>query len=128
MTNPGKGGRGKTAPYQTVHYRIPEPIKPTVEKLAAAYRVLVVEGNLSGACEQLLKQVDGSITGASGPSNYSELEELHSQLAAAQEQIKQLKTERERVLNTLAPAMDGIKANAAGKLIKAIKQVFPELA
>jgi len=128
MTNPGKGGRGKAAPYQTVHYRIPEPIKPTVERLAAAYRILVVDGSLSGAHEQLLKKVDDTITGATESSSYSELEELHSKLAVAQEQIDQLRAERERVLNTLAPAMEGIKANAAGKLIKVVKQAFPELA
>lgn len=128
MSNPGKGGRGKSAPYQTVHYRIPEPIKPTVERLAAAYRILVVDGDRSGAHNQLLEQVDSTITGSTQASDHSELNELHLQLAAAQDQINQLKAEREQALNVIASAMENIKANAAGKLIKAVKQVFPELA
>lgn len=33
-----KGGRGKKAPYKTVHYRIPEPIKPIVEDIADKFR------------------------------------------------------------------------------------------
>jgi hypothetical protein len=32
------GGRGIKAPYQTTHCRIPEPIKPLVEKLSADYK------------------------------------------------------------------------------------------
>ena len=37
----GIGGRGKRAPYQTTMYRIPAPLKPTVENLAASYRDIV---------------------------------------------------------------------------------------
>lgn len=36
-----KGGRGKKAPYETTHVRIPVPIKEIVEKLSADYK----EGN-----------------------------------------------------------------------------------
>jgi chromosome segregation ATPase len=36
-----KGGRGKKAPYQSTHCRIPEPIKKTVEDFAASYREFV---------------------------------------------------------------------------------------
>jgi len=32
------GGRGLKAPYQTTHCRIPEPIKPLVEKLSTEYK------------------------------------------------------------------------------------------
>ena len=39
--NHGFRGRGKVAPYITTHYRIPLPIKPTVEILANKYRELV---------------------------------------------------------------------------------------
>lgn len=45
MTKP-IGGRGKKAPYQTTHYRIPEPIKPLVELLAEQYRNYVFEGDV----------------------------------------------------------------------------------
>lgn len=41
MNNPAKGGRGKKAPYNTTHYRIPEPLKALVEEIAANYRELI---------------------------------------------------------------------------------------
>ena len=40
MNNFTKGGRGKKAPYETVHYRIPKPIKSTVQKLSNTYKNL----------------------------------------------------------------------------------------
>ena len=41
-----KGGRGKKAPYQTTHCRVPEPCKPVVEKLVAYYKLLVDDDEL----------------------------------------------------------------------------------
>ena len=41
MANFTKGGRGKKAPYETVHYRIPKPLKSTIQKLANAYKNLL---------------------------------------------------------------------------------------
>ena len=41
MANFTKGGRGKKAPYETVHYRIPKPLKLTIQKLANAYKNLL---------------------------------------------------------------------------------------
>lgn len=38
MADPTRGGRGKVAPYRTTHYRIPVPIKPLIEQIAAVYR------------------------------------------------------------------------------------------
>ena len=40
MTDFTKGGRGKKAPYETVHYRIPKPLKSTIQKLSNTYRNL----------------------------------------------------------------------------------------
>ena len=37
MTTP-VGGRGKVAPYKTIHVRIPEPIKEEVQELTRRYR------------------------------------------------------------------------------------------
>ena len=36
-----KDGRGKKAPYETVHYRIPKPLKSTIQKLTSAYKNLL---------------------------------------------------------------------------------------
>ena len=41
MTNFTKGGRGKKAPYETVHYRILKPLKLTIQKLTNAYKNLL---------------------------------------------------------------------------------------
>ena len=41
MTDFTKGGRGKKAPYETVHYRIPKPLKSTIQKLSNTYRNLL---------------------------------------------------------------------------------------
>lgn len=34
-----KGGRGKKAPYETTHIRIPIPLKSKIEKLIQEYRL-----------------------------------------------------------------------------------------
>ena len=38
------GGRGKKAPYETTHLRIPLPIKTDIEKLIENYRLSVIDG------------------------------------------------------------------------------------
>lgn len=38
------GGRGKKAPYETTHLRIPVPIKTDIEKLIENYRLSVIDG------------------------------------------------------------------------------------
>jgi hypothetical protein len=38
------GGRGKKAPYETTHLRIPVPIKADIEKLIEHYRLSVIDG------------------------------------------------------------------------------------
>lgn len=43
MSKP-KGGRGKQAPYESTHVRVPVPIKAKVDKLVEDYRVLVFDG------------------------------------------------------------------------------------
>ena len=35
------GGRGRKAPYDSMHYRIPMPLKPAIENIASRYRDLV---------------------------------------------------------------------------------------
>lgn len=37
------GGRGKKAPYESMHYRIPMPLKPAIENIASRYRDLISE-------------------------------------------------------------------------------------
>lgn len=70
MTDFIKGGRGKRAPYETVMYRIPVPIKAVVEKIGFAYRLLA-DGIVDPKGEQLIKRVENAIaaTGYQPESN-----------------------------------------------------------
>ena len=69
MTSISKGGRGKRAPYTTTHYRIPEPIKPIVEQLADAYRLLVDKASFEPHASQLLSNVQTAIANSTYPEN-----------------------------------------------------------
>lgn len=55
-----KGGRGKRAPYETVMYRIPAPIKPVVELIGHTYRLLV-DGVADPKGEQLIRRVEDAV-------------------------------------------------------------------
>lgn len=63
MLNPGRGGRGKRAPYNTIHYRIPEPIKPVVEMLADRFRQLIGGGVSDPSGEDLIRRIEVAIAG-----------------------------------------------------------------
>lgn len=54
------GGRGKKAPYMTEMYRIPTPIKETVQLLAMAYRKVCDTDPITSP-SHLLKQVQSTI-------------------------------------------------------------------
>jgi hypothetical protein len=43
MTKP-LGGRGKKAPYETTHMRVPLPLKTQIEKLIEDYRLSAIDG------------------------------------------------------------------------------------
>ena len=42
-----KGGRGRKAPYESTHIRVPEPIKPRVEEMMERFKSFVAEEGLS---------------------------------------------------------------------------------
>lgn len=73
-----KGGRGKRAPYETVMYRIPAPIKPTVEMFGHAYRVLV-DGVVDPNGEDLIKRVKDAIVATEYKPQFVSAEKLHSE-------------------------------------------------
>lgn len=43
MTKP-TGGRGKKAPYETTHVRVPLPLKDHIDQLIEDYRLSIIEG------------------------------------------------------------------------------------
>lgn len=57
-----------------------------------------------------------------------ENEQLKLDKQELQNQVARLKAEHEARLNLLATAMEGVKPNSAGRLIKAVKQAYLELA
>ncbi len=123
MNSKSKGGRGLKAPYATTHYRIPEPIKTSVERFAAAYRILAFSDNLEG-CENLIKSVDNAT------ANLGEVEEeikrLKLELALTKTRVEVLENERESAIRNLVTAYslgsrDGVKMKAE------IAIAFPEI-
>lgn len=131
MSNPGKGGRGKSAPYLTTHYRIPEPIKPVVERLAGAYRILAGSKNWS-SCNSLLERVDAAIADTNQDDRHqfniyeAIIEKQQTDLTTIQKQLDELKSEKERVVNILVPSLE-LKPQQGRKIQDAIKLAFPEL-
>ena len=123
MSNPGKGGRGKNAPYSTTHCRIPEPLKATVERFSSAYKILI-GGDNEGGCKQLINIVDNAISNFDESQN--EMEHLKKELARLMHEIEALKIERENAIKNLLPALE-MKSREGVKMRAAIASAFPEL-
>ena len=60
MTDPGKGGKGRKAPYQSTLVRVPLPLKPLVVALIYAWRNCL-GSILDPKGENLVKQVEKAI-------------------------------------------------------------------
>jgi hypothetical protein len=103
-----KGGRGKKAPYQTSHYRIPQPIKPTVEMLAEQYRELIA-AELMAEAEEMLERVQGTISG-----NVSDEDKPGTKFS---------KVDLEQIVSILQEALT-LKANAGGKIKDRIREAL----
>ncbi len=123
MSNPGKGGRGKVAPYSTTHYRIPEPLKATVERLTSAYRILV-GSNDAEACKRFVNSVDNAITNL-GESQQN-IKELEAELIAAKKEIKALKIKTIKVTAKLETALQ-LKSREGTKMKEIIKESINDL-
>lgn len=108
MSDYSKGGRGRKAPYQTVHYRIPEPIKPTVELLADRYRQLS-NADLIDEANELLEEVQSTI--------------IKNQAVSAKAGTKFNEDDLEQVVFILKEALK-LKANAGGAIKERIREVI----
>jgi len=90
MADPGKGGKGKKAPYDSTLVRVPLPLKPLVKSLIFAWRnqlgtILDTNG------DSLRNQVENAIA-AAYPNN-----EPVNKLSLTVEPNNKLKTESERM-------------------------------
>lgn len=106
MSDPTKGGRGQKAPYQTTHYRIPEPIKPVVEQLALAYKRLVVNGVDP---KKLLDSVHEAISTGYYPQRHQQPKDLERMLEEIRERNEELISSRYQANQALAEAKREIK-------------------
>lgn len=58
-----KGGRGKKAPYETTHCRVPKQLKPLIDKLTGEYKKLVGQPEaLNHTIDTLTSLVDDTCT------------------------------------------------------------------
>lgn len=63
MTEFTKGGRGKAAPYETTHHRIPEPCKDTVKTICDTWKHLLSdEENGQDKAQKLLTDIQNVTT------------------------------------------------------------------
>lgn len=85
-----KGGKGKRAPYTTIHYRIPEPIKPLVERLANGYKTLL---GYERSTDELLNQVEKAIASSVYPSDEKVVPSKSEDISRLQAYIDKLEAE-----------------------------------
>lgn len=78
-----KGGRGKTAPYDTKLMRVPVGLEEQVQELIERYRHWVFNGNTIVGTDNPPRLLDAAVTNKP-VNNLPELEELRSQLEQAQ--------------------------------------------
>jgi hypothetical protein len=119
MSDPGVGGRGKKAPYETTHYRIPEPTKPVVEILVNKYRQTL--GSQSDPTGQaLLTKVEEAIL-----DTQSQQEDTSTalQLSLLRDECRKLKANQQRVKLLLQEALT-LRSNAGGAIKVKIREVI----
>ena len=111
MANFTKGGRGKKAPYETVHYRIPKPLKLTVQKLTNTYR------NLLGTkySDELIVNVEEviNLTGSKGNND--------TERTKAGTKYSELKQQVQNWQEAIENSEPGYKMRRADKLFEQIR-------
>ncbi len=111
MTDFTKGGRGKKAPYETVHYRIPKPLKSTIQKLSNTYR------NLLGTkySEELIVNVEETInlTACKGGNDTEGITKVGTKYSELKETVQ-------RWQKAIADSEPGFKTRRADKLFEEI--------
>lgn len=131
-----KGGRGKKVGYKTQMYRIPTPLRPTVERLGMQFRLLW-DGLVDPTGEKLISRIEGVIPDPSllsdsntrnqisgkGKVAISDIkyQELEDKLARCQSNCAELRQENQRLL------ADAAKADAAiSELRSLLEQAQPQ--
>lgn len=121
MANPGKGGKGKKAPYGTVQHRIPLPLKGAVTAFADRYRELIGAGGTDPTGENLIRRVESAIRNDESKPVYSheddskavhryadQVPELEDALASCQRERNALREEREELRHKLSELLAAV--------------------
>ena len=112
MTDFTKGGRGKKAPYQTVYYRIPKPLKSRVQELSNTYI------NLFGTkySDELIVSAEEAInlTGCKGKNDTEGITKVGTKYS----ELKQVVQRWQKVIANSEP---GYKTRRADKLFEQIR-------
>ena len=98
-----KGGRGKKAPYETTHCRIPAPIKPLVEKIALVYKRVAGLPILEATT---LKSIEDAVARATYPDDEKPVNGFKSNVEVGKELVHEY-------LQSLG--LDGIPQDERGK-------------
>lgn len=137
MSDPTKGGRGKTAPYKTEMYRIPTDLKPIIMNLGMQFKRLY--GGLSDPTgKKLISRIEAAIPDPDqlgGDSlkpdiKYKELEDKLAELEQENQELRsQLAIAQAKYDHALKLAEESLKvpANTGGKIKAKIRKAFPEL-
>jgi len=100
-----KGGRGKRAPYETTHVRIPEPIKDRVERLKEMYvtgsldhyeEILARDSQMAREYEKLLTTNEAKLN-----SGQNLLPSLQDAIVEAKKVLKSKKSTKLMITNLL---------------------------
>ncbi len=114
MANFTKGGRGKKAPYETVHYRILKPMKSIIQKFTNTYK------NLLGTkySDELIVNVEEiiNITGSEGDNGTEKLTKAGTKYSELKQQVQNW----QKAIENSEP---GYKMRRADKLFEQIREV-----
>lgn len=129
MDNPAKGGRGKKAPYESTHYRLPVPLKPIAEEMAANYRELVTEYSDPEDPALIAAVISALAPGDNEVEENQQVKELLEDYQQMQTQIEELqqRVEKFKGVNQAIAILNHaltLKANAGGAIKEQIRQAL----
>ncbi|MDZ7970501.1 MAG: hypothetical protein RM368_37185 [Nostoc sp. DedSLP03] len=125
-----KGGRGKRAPYESTHYRLPVPLKPIAEEMAANYRQLVSEYTdpedpaLIAATLQAIAPGGGNQVEENQQVKelLEDYQQMQSQLEELQQRVEKLKGVNQAI-GILKNALT-LRANSGGAIKEQIREAL----
>ena len=108
-----KGGRGKKAPYETVHYRIPKPLKSIIQKFTSTYKSLLG----TKYSDELIVNVEEiiNLTGSEGDNG--------TEKTKAGTKYSELKQQVQNWQKAIKHSEPGYKMRRADKLFEQIRGV-----